>query len=73
MFPPEDEVSVDAINLGTREVFMADGTILPMSALHDDDGEETDDIDEATFATVELPDGSWIAVMFSNYVQRVLN
>jgi hypothetical protein len=67
-------VSVHAINREDREIMLEDGTILPMTCLHDATGEETDDMEEAVFATVELPDGRWVPVVLEDYDQpRVLN
>lgn len=67
-------VEVTAINLVDRQIMLADGTILPMTTLHELSGEETDDIEDAAFATVLLPNGKWVPIVFAEYEEpRALN
>lgn len=60
-------VQIEAINRESKQVLLADGTVHNMTAFHTVDGDETDDIDEAAFATVELANGKWFPVILSQF------
>lgn len=66
----EQEISdldVVAVNVADRQVMLEDGQVLDMASLHEADGDEVEDDEFAVFATVQLPDGKWIAVHFADY------
>lgn len=65
-------VNVMKINRDTREIMLDDGSVLPMVTLSNADADDVD-MEDATFATVQLPDGGWIAVMFEDFETRAPN
>lgn len=68
MTTPEGEtVSVAAISLSAQQVVLDDGTILEMDTLIDDEGDETDDIELAVVAVVQLTNGKWFVVKFDDF------
>ena len=44
----------------------SDGTTSPIT-LHDEDGDEVDEPDDAVFITTPTPDGMWAAAQLADY------
>jgi hypothetical protein len=61
-----ETVNVTAVMMEDRKVVLDDGTVLDMVELHDEEG-EVEDIDDAVFATVQLPNGKWFCVHFADF------
>ncbi len=55
-----------AINLSQRLGMWSDGSTSPIT-LHDEDGDEVDDPEDAVFVTTPTPDGMWAAAMLDSY------
>jgi len=58
--------SVDAIKRLSRVALLSDGSTVPIVALFDCDGEETDDPDEAVAFTAGEP-GRWFSGLCADY------
>ena len=56
-----------AVNLHDRQGMWSDGTFSPLT-LHDEDGDEVDDPEDAVFLTTPTPDGKWAAAQVADYV-----
>jgi hypothetical protein len=55
-----------AINLSQRLGMWSDGTTSPIT-LHDEDGDEVDESEDAVFVTTPTPDGKWAAAQLADY------
>lgn len=66
-------VSVVAINKPQRIVILDDESLAPFDTLIDQNGDVTDDTDDAVCVLVKLPDGEWETVTISDFEPQWLN
>lgn len=55
-----------AINLSQRLGMWSDGSTSPLT-LHDEDGDEVDDVEDCVFITTPTPEGQWAAALVDSY------
>ena len=58
---------IEAINLHDRQALLTTGEVIPITELFDDEGDETDDPDEAVAFVAGRP-GLWINALVDDYV-----
>jgi hypothetical protein len=61
------EVTIVAVSVGRRIAILDDDTVFTLTNLYDDDGDETEDADDAASAVGQLPDGRWVAFPLSDF------
>jgi hypothetical protein len=58
---------VHAVCYPLRLVVLDDGTECPITNLFDAEGDETDDIDEATAAVAKIDDDNWLSIDLTQF------
>ena len=69
----KDQVAVDAISRTRRIAILEDGAVIPLGALIDRDGDETDEAELAVIALAALPDGRWIVIDLAAFEPRLVH
>lgn len=69
---PVDTVDVEAVNQSDGLVLLATGEVVPIDTFLDDEGDETDDRDEAVVAVAgPTADGKWLSVALTDFTRHV--
>lgn len=63
-----ESVFVTAINVAARQLYFADGSVCAIASLLDSDGDETQDIGQATAAVAQVPSGGWIVAELADFM-----
>lgn len=61
------DYDVIAVNRWTRQALLNTDESVDIKTFHDEDGDVTDNVEEASFAVAELPNGRWILILLSNF------
>lgn len=62
---------VVAVNVGRREAVLDDDTVIPITNLLDDEGEETDDPEEAVAAVACEAEDRWHTIDLRDFTRDV--
>lgn len=74
MAKKQDARTIVCINRNKKVALLSDHkTEVPFEVMHDRDGEETLDIQEAVSATLEMPSGLWISLDLRDWVTVTLH
>lgn len=65
-------LDIVAVNVAARVALVSDDTLCTITNLFDDDGDETEDVDDAMTAVIRYDDNNWFTVNL-NAFSKVLN